>query len=92
MALVVSENYFPGWRASVSGQDVPVFRANYNLIGVVLPAGAREVQLRFTDPAYQTGKTVTLIALGLAVAVLIAGLLFDRRRMATTPQLPLSDG
>ena len=88
MALVVSENYFPGWRASTAGQDLPVFRANYNLIGVVLPAGAREVQLRFSDPAYQTGKTVTLIALALAVAALAAGLLIDRRRIASPAPAP----
>ena len=85
MALVVSENFFPGWRASVSGQDAAVFRANYNLIGVVLPAGAREIQLRFSDPAYGTGKAVTLVALALAVALLIAGVVLDRRRVPATP-------
>jgi hypothetical protein len=84
MALVVSENFFPGWRASVAGQDAPVFRANYNLIGVVLPAGAREVQLRFSDPAYASGKTLTLIALALAIAVLLAGIVADRRRVVAT--------
>jgi hypothetical protein len=89
MALVVSENYFPGWRASVSGQDAAVFRANYNLIGVVLPEGAREIELRFADPAYATGKTVTLIALVLAAAALTAGILFDRRRhLGINPPAP----
>jgi hypothetical protein len=82
MALVVSENFFPGWQANVSGQNASVFRANYNLIGVALPAGARGVQLTFSDPAYVTGKTVTLVALTLAVAALIAGVVFDRRRLA----------
>ena len=90
MALVVSENYFPGWRASVAGQDAPVFRANYNLIGVVLPAGAREVQLRFSDPAYASGKTLTLIALAMAIAVLLAGIVVDRRRVASTARPALA--
>jgi hypothetical protein len=46
-----------------------------------LPAGAREVRLSFADPGYQSGKTITLIALALALAALIAGVLLDRRRL-----------
>ena len=79
-ALVVSENFFPGWRATVDGKEVPVYRADYNLIGVPLPAGARSVELTFRDAAIATGKTVSLVALLLAAAALAAGLVLDRRR------------
>jgi hypothetical protein len=81
-ALVVSENYFPGWHARANGQSASVVRANFNLIGVVLPAGAREVQLSFTDPAYEKGKTVTLIALLVTLLAIAAGVVVDRRRVA----------
>jgi hypothetical protein len=80
-ALVVSENFFPGWRAAADGRDANVARANFNLIAVVLPAGARNVQLRFRDSAYETGKTVTLIALALAIAAAVVGLAVNRRRL-----------
>ena len=80
-ALVVSENYYPGWTGIVDGKPAPIARANFNLIGVALPPGAREVQLRFTDRAYGTGKTVTLIALALAIAAAAFGVVFDRRRL-----------
>jgi uncharacterized membrane protein YfhO len=55
-------------------------RTDYNLIGVPLPAGASKVSLDFTDPAYQTGKAVTLLALLLAVALTVGGALAERRR------------
>jgi hypothetical protein len=84
-ALVVSENFFPGWRASANGQNAAVTRANFNLIGVALPAGAREVQLRFIDSAYETGKIITLIAIALSLVATIGGVLLDRRRLATAP-------
>jgi hypothetical protein len=80
-ALVVSENYFPGWHALVDGKPQPVFRADYNLIGVPLPTGARTVELTFHDAAVDTGKGVTLFALLLAVAALAGGILTDRRRL-----------
>jgi hypothetical protein len=78
--LVVSENYFPGWQASVDGRSAPVYRANYNLLGVPLPAGARAVELVFHDPAYSTGKLLTNVALVLSVVLLVGGVVMQRRR------------
>jgi hypothetical protein len=78
-ALVVSENYFPGWTAKVDGRAAPLDRAEYNLIGVQLPADAKQVELHFDDPAYERGRLVTLLALFVAVALLIFGLVTSRR-------------
>jgi hypothetical protein len=77
--LAVSENYYPGWNATVDGKTVRTERVDFNLIGVPLPAGARSVQLRFVDAAYETGRTITLMALVAAIAVWIGGTLVDRR-------------
>jgi len=79
-ALVVSENYFPGWSAVVNGKPAPVVRADFNLMAVALPAGATSVQLRFDDPAYEKGKMVTLFALTIAVVLWGIGFAVDRRR------------
>ncbi|MBA3889289.1 MAG: YfhO family protein [Gemmatimonadaceae bacterium] len=72
-ALVVSENYYPGWKATVQGRDVPVHRANYTLIGVPLPAGASTVDLEFGSAPYETGKLVTLLAIAAALALTVFG-------------------
>jgi hypothetical protein len=79
-ALVVSDNYFPGWHATADGKAVPVARANFNLIGVALPAGARSVQLRFDDAAYEKGKILTLLALIASLALWVGGAVAERRR------------
>ena len=78
-ALVVSENYFPGWHAVADGKPAPVGLMNYNLVGVALPQGVRTVQLRFVDAAYEKGKIATWIALALAVGWLAYGLFVGRR-------------
>ncbi len=77
--LVVSENYYPGWLATVDGRPARLGRADFTLIGVELPEGARRVELEFTSPSYQTGKAVTWIAIGLALVALAAGVWRDRR-------------
>jgi uncharacterized membrane protein YfhO len=75
----VSENYYPGWQATVNGRDAKVGRADYTLIGVELPEGAQTVELRFDSAAYHTGKTITLVALLIAVVWWLAGAFADRR-------------
>lgn len=77
--LVVSENYYPGWRALVDGRPGRVIRANYNLMAVPLATGARRVALEFHDDAYHTGKHVTLAALALILGGTIVGVRADRK-------------
>jgi len=83
-ALVVAENYFPGWHATADGKPAPLGLTDFNLIGVALPQGVRTVSLRFTDAAYEKGKVVTLVALVIAVGAWIAGALLERRRSSAS--------
>ena len=79
-ALVVTENFSPGWKATADGKAVTADRADYILIGVPLPTGAREIQLTFDSAVYRVGKLVTLIALATATLLLVGGAVLDRRR------------
>jgi hypothetical protein len=81
-SLVVSENYYPGWKATVDGKAATIGRADYTFIGVELPAGARSVQLDFTNPSYQRGKVITWIAILFGFLMLAAGAWRDRRLLA----------
>ena len=81
-SLVVSENYYPGWKATVDGKSAPVGRADFSLIGVELPAGARTVQLDFTSPSYERGKVITWIAVLFGFLLLATGVWRDRRLLA----------
>ncbi len=81
-SLVVSENYYPGWIAAVDGKPARIGRADYTMIGVELPVGARTIELSFTSPTYQKGKVITWISIALGFLMLGAGVLRDRRRLA----------
>ncbi len=77
--LVVSENWYPDWKATVDGQPAVVHRADHTLLSVVVPPGAHEVSLRFESAAYARGKMVTLVSLLLALALTAAPVLLARR-------------
>ncbi len=81
-ALVVSENFYPGWRAEVDGREAPVARMDLALLGVPLPDGARNVALTFRSRPYEVGKAITLAAIAAALVMALGGALADRRRRA----------
>jgi hypothetical protein len=86
--LVVSENYYPGWSASVDGRSAVTDRVDYVLTGVMLPPSARTVELTFTSRAYVAGRIITLLALLMSFLALIIGWRFSR---TASPEL-LSSG
>jgi hypothetical protein len=79
--LVVSENWYPAWRAEIDGQPAPVHRANHTFLSVVLPPGGAEVVFRFESDSYDRGWLISIVAL-LGTAVLLSSGLWRRRSAA----------
>jgi len=74
--LVLSDTFYPGWRATVDGRPVPIYQTNAALRGVLVPAGAHRVEMHFRPRTLQIG-------LGLAAAGGLACLILwrmDRQR------------
>jgi len=74
--LLVAENWYPDWHATIDGKPAPVLRGDGAMLTVELPSGAKEVTLKYDIAAYHRGAWVTIIALVLT-AVLVLG---DRLR------------
>ena len=69
--LVVSENWYPDWRAQIDGKPGRVLRGNWTLITVPVPSGARQIDLTFVSAPYQRGKLITLLCSLVAVGIVI---------------------
>jgi len=67
--LVLSEMYFPGWRAEIDGVATRIERTNYLFRGVVVPAGIHTVTF-----AYRPASGVIGAALSGFCALVLAGL------------------
>lgn len=73
--LVINEAFSPRWRATIDGDEAAVFRANYLLRAVVVPAGRHRVELELAA----SGARAVLVATPAAV-VLVALFAFAGRR------------
>lgn len=82
---VFSEIYYAkGWNTFIDGKEVPHFRVNYVLRGLVLPAGDHTVEFKFHPKSYYTGNTVSL-ASSILLILAIAGYAFSEYRKKQKP-------
>ena len=77
--LLVSENWYPDWHATIDGKPGVVRRADNTLLSVDLPAGAKQVDFVFDSPAYAKGKMVSLLALLVAIAMFAVPMVMGRK-------------
>lgn len=78
--VLVAENFYPDWQATVDGQDTQVLRGDASLIVVPVPRGARELTLRFRSAEYERGRAITWVSLLLVAGVFAAPLAMRRVR------------
>ncbi len=67
--LVLSEVWYPGWRATVDGRPTPVLRANYGLRGVAVPGGQVRVRVWFAPAPFRLGGLAGVLGLVWLAAV-----------------------
>jgi hypothetical protein len=80
--VVLGDNQYPGWTATVDGKDAPIERVDYLFRGVRVGAGAHTVEFRYEPLSWRVGWIVSLISL---TGLLIALALGARRRRRATP-------
>lgn len=81
--VVFSDIWYPGWTATVDGEETEVVRVNYILRAVRVPAGRHEVVMSFDPRTVKVTEAVAYGALGvllIIVITVIARSLWNRRR------------
>jgi len=61
--VVIAQNFYPSWRATVNGQPAPVLRANHAFQAIPIPAGKSIIRLDYVDWPFRIGAGVSLFTL-----------------------------
>ena len=70
---VFSEMYYPyDWKATIDGKETPIYRTDYALRGIEIPAGTHQIEFRFTSSVVKKGSYITLCA-NILLALLLIG-------------------
>ena len=70
--LVLSEVYYPVWKAYVDGEPAPLYRADHLLRAVAVPAGEHVVELRYESRSLRIGMAISLLAYAVLVGMVVA--------------------
>jgi hypothetical protein len=91
---VFSEIYYEkGWKAYVDGEEVPHFRVNYILRGMVLPAGGHSIEFQFKPKSYYSGRKIASASSYLLFLLLLGAIGWETRsRFRVKPGKEKSEG
>jgi hypothetical protein len=78
--LVLSDSFFPGWRAWVDDVETEILRANGLFRAVAVSAGSHRVRFEYRPASLRFGATLSAVSLGLLCAVPLAARSRRRRR------------
>lgn len=78
--LILADQFYPGWRATVDGEPAPLLAANYVLRAVPVPAGRHTVTMTYRPATFLFGLYLSLAAASLLLAVATATALQTRAR------------
>ena len=81
--VVFSENYYPGWTATVDGEPVEVGRVNYILRAIKVKPGTHKVELSFFPSTVKTTENIAYIAYVILLVVILAIAFLGWRRKKT---------
>ena len=74
--LCFSIPYDEGWTAYVDGEKAELVRANIGFMGVELPAGDHEIELKYWPP----GMTVGIMSSGVGIVWAVMLVLWQRKK------------
>ena len=63
MLAVLSDRWYPGWKATVDDVESPVLRANGVFMAVLVPAGVSDLELRFAPGSFLLGAAISMAGL-----------------------------
>ena len=78
--VVFSEIYYPGWTATVDGQEAELGRVNYILRALNVKPGKHEIVLTFKPKSVKATETVAYMSYALLLGVLLGAVFIEYRR------------
>ena len=67
--LVLADQYFPGWNATVDGQPTEILPADHALRAVYVPSGSHTIRFTYDPLSFRLGTIATLLALATIAAL-----------------------
>ena len=61
--LLLNDTYYPGWKAYVDGEKVEIYRADFFLRAIRVPAGEHSILFVYDPMSFKIGSVISAISL-----------------------------
>ncbi|SFW75570.1 membrane protein YfhO [Sinomicrobium oceani] len=79
--IVFSEMYYPhGWKVTIDDREASVFRVNYALRALKVPAGKHRITFRFEPDVVKKGSTIALMGNIILGLLLLGGIFYSVKK------------
>ncbi|PIV00238.1 hypothetical protein COS54_03325, partial [Candidatus Shapirobacteria bacterium CG03_land_8_20_14_0_80_39_12] len=68
--LVLTDTYFPGWKAFVDNKETKIYKTNLSFRGIFIPEGKHEIVFVYQPLSFEIGKYISLGTLCLLMVIL----------------------
>jgi hypothetical protein len=72
--LVLTDAHYPGWKATIDGQTLPIYQGDVLFRASIVPAGQHEVVFSFVSQSFVNGRLLSLI--GITIGLLLVVIIF----------------
>ncbi len=69
--LVISETFYPGWKAFLDGQQTKIYRANYAFRAVFIPKGEHQLRFVYEPMSFKVGGFLSLAGILICAFLLL---------------------
>lgn len=78
--LVISEVYYPDWKAFLNGKEIEIQKINYFMRGVIIPKGTHQLEMKYKSDKFELGKNLSLAGNILLGLLLLVSVFFEFRK------------
>ncbi|MGH7740797.1 MAG: YfhO family protein [Candidatus Eiseniibacteriota bacterium] len=75
--LVLADTWFPGWKATLDGHEIPIYRVNHLVRGMMIPAGRHTIEMRYVPEGWEAGVRLTRAALAAWLTLVLGAWLWS---------------
>lgn len=76
--LFLADNYYPGWKAYIDGQETAIYVANYTFRAILIPEGKHKVEFVYEPDSFRLGGVISFVSLQALLATI--GILHHMRK------------
>ncbi len=69
--LVLTDTYYPGWRAYINGKETKIYRTNYAFRGILVPKGSNRIEFIYRPLSLYLGILLSAFTLSIWILLVI---------------------